>query len=178
MKTTYKTIKTTWTALAIALVSCAALTSCEEEDPFVDRHTSPVLIVFDGIPGYLANGGLTSTPTRTYPVTPADYATPADWVVRFYELDKSGILDHTVGIDSIPVAGLSIKFTKRDGTLISELTTNSEGKVFAPLDWTALVPGYDAMAANTTSTINVSWSGEYKGVAFTRYSVVVLKKTS
>lgn len=163
--------------VAIVITTLFIMMSCEEEDPFVDRHVAPVLIVFDGISGYLANGGLTTTPTRTYTVAEADYTVPAEWSISFYELDKTGILDNTVGIDSIPVADLAIRFTKRDGTLISELTTDADGKVFAPINWTELVPGYASMATGSSSTINVSWTGEHKGVSFTRYGAVILKKS-
>jgi hypothetical protein len=176
MKTIFNKVQAKVLMLAV-IVGLFMMMSCEEEDPFVDRHVAPVLIVFDGISGYLANGGLTTTPTRTYSVAEPDYTVPAEWSASFYELDKTGILDNTVGIDSIPVAGLAIRFTKRDGTLISELTTDADGKVFAPLNWTELVPGYAGMATGASSTMNVSWAGEHKGVSFTRYAVVVLKKS-
>jgi hypothetical protein len=163
--------------VAMLIAATVLFTSCEEEeDPFVDRHVAPVLIVFDGVTGYLAGGGVTSVPTRTYSISEADYTIPGNWAVSFYELDKSGILDHTIGIDSIPVSGLSIKFTLRNGTSLAELTSDGDGKVMAPLDWTSLVPSYASMAIGESRTVNVSWAGEHNGVAFTRYSAVVLRK--
>jgi hypothetical protein len=44
----------------------------------------------------------------------------------FYELDKSGILDHTVGIDSIPVSNLSIEVFAAE-TSIGVFTTDASG---------------------------------------------------
>src|SRR5688500_12882291 len=76
--------------------SAALFSACEEEDPFVDREASPVLIVFGKVPGYLANGGLTLTPTRIDTVNAGNYQTLRTWTVSFYELDKSGILDNAV----------------------------------------------------------------------------------
>jgi hypothetical protein len=167
-------------SLVLLLIAATFLfSSCEEEDPFVDRTVSPVLMVFDGISGYLANGGLTMTPTRTYTVTADNYQTPGDWAVAFYELDKSGILDNSVGIDSIPVTNLAVKFTKLDGTLIADLMTDANGIITATLDWTTLVPDVATIVASEAAysiDIPVSWTGEYKGLSFTRYSVVKFSK--
>lgn len=156
-------------------VSAALFSACEEEDPFVDREASPVLIVFGKVPGYLANGGLTLTPTRIDTINAGNYQTLRTWTVSFYELDKSEILDNTVGIDSIPVVNLAVKFTKRDGTLIADLTTDSDGKVIGPIDWAALIPDVATIvSAQPARTIDipVSWKGTYKGQSFTRYSIV------
>ena len=97
------------TAFTVAL--SIFLISCEEEDPFVDRTEAPLLLVFDEVTGYLASGGLTSVPSVSKTVTAATYTQPVTLSVNLYELDKSGILDHTVGIDSIPVAGVAMIFS-------------------------------------------------------------------
>ena len=47
----------------------------------------------------------------------------------FYELDKSGILDHTVGIDSIPVADLSLEVFAA-GASVGTFTTDASGSFF------------------------------------------------
>jgi hypothetical protein len=163
--------------LLLLLACTVLLTSClEEEDPFVDRVASPVLMVFEGVTGYLASGGLTSVPSRSLTVTSATYATPVTLSVRIFELDKSGILDNTIGIDSIPVVGLAIKFTKRDGTVLDNLTTESNGRITTTKTWAELgVPTF-ASAASTV-TIPLSWTGSYNGQSFTRYSQVQFVKS-
>lgn len=45
------------------------------------------------------------------------------------ELDKTNILDHTKGIDSIPVANIPMKISVRNGALLGELTSNAQGLV-------------------------------------------------
>jgi hypothetical protein len=162
------------------LVTIIVLTSCEEEDPFVDRTVSPVLIVFDDVPGYLAGGGLTATPSITKTVNAGNYTQPVILSLTVYELDKSGILDHTVGIDSIPVVGMAITFSKRDGTVPLTGETDAEGKAFVTTSWVELGVTDVATIVNATGaqsrTIPVSWRGEHKGQTFTRYAQVVLTK--
>lgn len=167
----------------LSLASAAILLSCaEEEDPFVDREVSPVLLVFDEVPGYLAGGGLTSVPSVTKPVTATTYMNPVVLSLTVYELDKSGLLDHTVGIDSIPVADLIVNFTKRDGSLPIEVVTDEFGKVTVSTTWEALgITDVQAIATASparTITIGLTWSGQYKGKSFARYSQVVFSKAS
>src|SRR5690606_20530179 len=100
--------------LLILLPGAILFISCDEEDPFVDRVVSPVLIVFDDVPGYLAGCGLTAIPSVTKKVSDVNYTEPVDLRASFYELDKSGILDHNIGIDSIPVSNLSIRFRSEE----------------------------------------------------------------
>lgn len=166
-------------ALIILLVT-SLLTSCEEEDPFVDRTVSPVLIVFDETVGYLSGGGLTSVPSIVKPVTALNYNEPVVLSLSVYELDKSGILDYTVGIDSIPVSNLAMTFTKRDGTLPLEGVSDSDGKLSITTTWQALgVANAEAIAtapAARSITIPVSWKGTHKGQSFMRYAQVVFTK--
>jgi hypothetical protein len=156
------------------------LVSCEEEDPFVDRAVAPVLMVFDETTGYLASGGLTSVPSVTKIVTAATYTSPVVLSVSLYELDKSGILDHTIGIDSIPVADVPMIFSKRDGTVPLEVISDAEGKVIITTSWENL--GVTDVAAIVSAkpsrniTIPLLWKGSYKGVSFSRYSQVVFSK--
>jgi hypothetical protein len=158
------------------------LASCNEEDPFVDRVEAPVLLDFDEVTGYLASGGLTSVPSVTKTVTAANYANAVVLSLTVYELDKSGILDHTVGIDSIPVPGLKIIFSKRDGTGPIEVISGSDGKVTISTTWEALgVSDVQTIATSQpakTITINLTWTGEYKNQSFARYSQVVFSKAA
>lgn len=76
--------------------------------------------------------------------------------VIFYELDKTGILDHTVGIDSIPVSNLAIEVYVDDKTSVGSLTTDANGLVIfeRPLsDFGGVAP-------------TLQWVGTYKGINF------------
>lgn len=156
------------------------LVSCEEEDPFVDRTAAPVLMVFDEVTGYLASGGLTSVPSVTKVVTAATYTEPVVLSVSLYELDKSGILDNAVGIDSIPVADVPMIFSKRDGTVPIEVLSDAEGKVTINTTWETLgitdVAAIVAAKPSRSISIPLLWKGSYKGVSFSRYSQVVFSK--
>jgi polyisoprenoid-binding protein YceI len=168
--------------LALALAAATLLVACSEEDPFVDRTVAPVLIVFDGITDYLAAGGLTTVPSVTKNITAANYADPVVLSIRVYTLDKTGILDHTVGIDSIPVSNLRITFSKRDGSVPMESITDTEGKITITTTWQALgIANADALAIATASdaksiTVPLLWKGSHAGQSFVRYSEVVFSK--
>lgn len=155
-------------------------TACDVEDPFVDRVESPVLLVFDEVTGYLAGGGLTYSPSVTKSVTLANYTNPVTLSLTVYELDKSGILDHTVGIDSIPLSNLAITFSKRDGTLATELTSGGDGKITMTTTWGALgVADIESIvneSAARSITIPLTWVGTYRGISFAKYSQVVFSK--
>lgn len=144
------------------LLAVSALAAgCEKKvDPFVDRVVAPVLVLVEGAPD---GGGLTGEPVVAQKV-----AGPVTLAVRIYELDKSGILDKTVGIDSIPVASLTIKLTKRDGTALGNLTTDATGKASVSKTWTEL----GIAAPKAGNAVSLTWSGEYKGQAFSRLSRV------
>ncbi|HEY0654331.1 MAG TPA: hypothetical protein VGD65_14425 [Chryseosolibacter sp.] len=156
------------------------LIACEEEDPFVDRKAAPVLLVFDEVAGYLASGGLTSVPSVSKTVTAATYTQPVTLSVRLYELDKSGILDHTVGIDSIPVVGVTMTFSLRNGTSPIEAVSDAEGKVTITTSWENLgvtdVAAIVAAKPARSITIPLLWKGSHKGISFSRYSQVVFTK--
>ena len=168
--------------LSFFLLTVVTLFSCDEEDPFVDRVASPVLLDFDEVTGYLASGGLTSIPSVSKTVTAGNYTNAVVLSLTVYELDKSGILDHTVGIDSIPVANLALIFSKRDGTAPMEVVSDGSGKVIISTTWEAL--GVTDIATIATSkparsiTIPLLWVGEYKGQSFARYSQVVFTKAA
>jgi hypothetical protein len=67
----------------------------------------------------------------------------------FYELDKTGILDHTVGIDSIPVANLAIEVFAASAS-IGTFTTDGDG----------------SFKVTYTSTKPNEYAGIYKGIPF------------
>ena len=100
------------------------LTSCEDEsDMAVNKVASPVLLELKDSPGELT--------------------------AYFFELDKSGILDHTVGIDSIPLANLQVEVFA---------STSSLG-VFTTDDSGSFLITYAGKKPN-------EFAGAYKGTAF------------
>lgn len=148
--------------LIATLLVAGSLAGCtKEEDPFVDRVAAPVLVVVDNVTG--DGGGQTGEPVVSQKITG-----PVTLAVRIYELDKSGILDKNVGIDSIPVTSLVIRLTKRDGTALGDLTTDATGKASISKTWAEL--GLTAPRAG--NTVSLTWSGTHKGQAFSRLSRV------
>ena len=102
MKDRLSTIRTTYILALLAAMIIISLAGCEDEsDMAVNKVASPVLLMVED--------------------------TSTDEVTAFvYELDKSGILDHTVGIDSIPVANLAIEVFAST-TSVGVFTTDSNG---------------------------------------------------
>jgi hypothetical protein len=143
----------------VALVGLS-LASCKVDDPFVDRVVAPVLV---DIIGASFGAPISAEPTVSYAV-----AGKVTLTARLLELDKTNILDHTKGIDSIPVANIPIKITLRTGATLGEATSNAQGVVSLEKSWAEL--GVAAPKAGTT--VKISWSGSYKGIAFTRLSQV------
>ncbi len=131
--------------------------SCKKADPFVDRIVSPVLIVFEnaGIP----TNGLTTEPTINSSIT-AD----ASITVKLFELDKKGILDIKVGIDSLPVKSLPVMIKLRNGTKVAEGTTDVTGKLSIATPWKAM--GLTTPAAGNSVSLMVS--ATYKDVPFSK----------
>ncbi len=70
----------------------------------------------------------------------------------FFELDKTGIMDNTVGIDSIPIANLSIQVFAGGGSL-GTFTTDNAG---------SFVVAYNP----SVITDKLEWAGTYNNVAF------------
>ena len=127
------------------------LMSCEKEDEMVvDRVVSPVLVV---------TNGSTFLPTEAVNVT-----------ATIYELDKSGILNNAIGIDSIPVSNLAIKVMLNNNS-IADLTTDAAGKATLSKSWADL--GITAPKAG--NAVNLGWSGSYKNQAFTKLLRVQVK---
>ena len=70
----------------------------------------------------------------------------------FYELDKRGILNSSVGIDSIPITDLSVEVFAGE-VLLGEYVTDDTGRFTVTYDPTNL-PG------------SLAWAGTYNEVAF------------
>lgn len=115
--------------------------SCEDvSDMAVDRIASPVLVMVGGVESGETTFSITST---------------------IYELDKSGILDQNVGIDSIPLPGINIAVTAVSSsnirTVIDNLTTDSNGEVLL-----------SKPVGDLDDISSLEWTGEYKGQSFTK----------
>jgi|GEM_PF-513841 len=157
----------------VLLLIGGGLAGCQrEEDPFVDRVQSPVLVWIENADkkDYLAGGGLYAEPTVSVPANQLE--TPVQLTAVIYELDKSGLLNHQVGIDSIPVANLAITLQFRDGTRIADLVTDENGRVTLTKTWQEL----NVATPKEGSNVRVAWTGTHKGQPFLRYSRVDVVK--
>lgn len=144
----------------VLVILGAAFAACEKADPFVDRVVSPVLVVVQGIDGVPASG-LTTEPT-----VPASITADAGATIKILELDKSGILDYKIGIDSIPVSGIKISYKLRStGALVKEVTTDSKGMANLSTSWASL----GVTAPKAGSTVKLIATGTYKDQQFSKY---------
>ena len=151
-------------SLSILATIAIATVSCKVEDPFLDNNVAPVLVDIVGAPfGF----PIASDPTVTYAATDAKVSLQA----RLLELDKTNILDYTKGIDSIPVPNIQIKITTRTGAAIGEVMSDKNGLVKLEKTWAEL----GIIAPKAGSITKISWTGSYKGIAFTRFSQVQAK---
>ncbi|MDP5120209.1 MAG: hypothetical protein NWQ46_01335 [Spirosomaceae bacterium] len=132
--------------------------SCEAEDPFVDREVSPLLVLLAGDDG-VASSGLTTEPTVTSAISKA-----ATFSVKLYELDKSGILDKNIGIDSVAASGVSLEIKRRTGGTITTATTNASGVATFTVTWADL----GISAPSSSSSVSLNCSGSYKDKSFTK----------
>lgn len=143
-------------ALTIGLSACQKI-----EDPFVDRVAAPVLVLIENTLG--DGGGLTGEP-----VVPQKVGGTVTMSVRIMDLNKAGLLDNKVGIDSIPVTGLALKLTLRNGTAVGDLTTDSKGRAMLTKTWAEL----GVATPKAGNTVLLTWTGAYKAQAFSRLSRV------
>jgi hypothetical protein len=143
------------------IISCIIISafSCKKADPFVDRITSPVLVIFENPNGTVTNG-LTTEPTIS-----ASLAADAKIVVKLLELDKTNILDFTKGIDSVAVKAQPAIIKLRNGTKISDITTDATGKSILTTSWKSL--GIESPVVG--SSVALSLSSTYKSVPFTKF---------
>jgi uncharacterized lipoprotein YehR (DUF1307 family) len=118
-------IRTQVILILLAAMIVVSITSCEDEsDMAVNKVASPVLL-------NVKNTGANEV------------------TAYFYELDKSGILDHTVGIDSIPVSNLAIEVFA-SSLAVGTFTTDASG---------SFVISYNGTKPN-------EYTGSHKGIAF------------
>jgi hypothetical protein len=148
------------TAYILFLGIIILASACEKKDPFVDRVVSPLLFLV------LDDNGVASSGLTTEPTVNSKISKDVTFKIRLVELDKSNILDHTKGIDSIAVKSLAVSLSTRSGTKIGDLTTNDKGIATLTKSWADL--GIAAPKAGTT--LLLSWTGKYKDVTFTKYT--------
>lgn len=111
--------------LFVLILGIVAMTGCEEEsDLAIKRVVSPVVIEVEAI-------------------------TSVQLKATVFELDKSGLLDYTVGIDSIAVPNLALEVFA-GGVSIGSFTTDVEGSIL--VDYLDTKPN--------------EYAGTYKGTAF------------
>jgi hypothetical protein len=146
MKVSYKN------KFGTVLLAAGLLMGCEkEEEMVVDRVVSPVLVTFAGAASFTA-------------------AEPVKVSATVYELDKSGLLNHAVGIDTIPLANMAIT-VKMGNTALAQLTTDQAGQVALEKTWAEL----GLAAPKAGNTVTLEWAGSHKGQAFARQGKVQVK---
>ncbi|WP_020528166.1 hypothetical protein [Flexithrix dorotheae] len=129
-------------AVSVVLIGCN-----DEPELKFDIIESPVLAMFDG---------------QSFPET-----APVDVTATFYDLDKSGILDQNVGIDSIPVAGLNITVFIDESVEIGTFTTDASGTINFSKSWAEL--------GGATSNLRLEWVGSFDSKPFRIYHIVTVE---
>ncbi|HEX5169238.1 MAG TPA: hypothetical protein VFW11_08685 [Cyclobacteriaceae bacterium] len=117
-------MKTIYKLFLVGMLVSLMIRCSEESDMAIKRVVSPVVI-------------------ETKDVTSSQVE------ATFFELDKSGILDYTVGIDSIAVPNLAIEVFA-SGASVGIFTTDGSG---------AILVEYAGVKPN-------EYAGTYKGVTF------------
>jgi hypothetical protein len=129
-----------------------AATSCVVTDDLATPNVaSPVLVLLDG--------------------TEFEANSEVAVLGRFYELDKSGILDQHVGIDSIPVSGLNIRVFINSTQEVGSFTTDGSGRALFQQSWSGL--GVDAPTSGRQ--IRLEFAGEHNNTAFRMFHNVRVK---
>ncbi|MFK7923744.1 MAG: hypothetical protein AB8H47_17425 [Bacteroidia bacterium] len=114
-------------------------TACTSDKLAFDVIESPVLAIFE-------DGANSSTDILAVSAT-------------FYDLDKTGILDLSVRIDSIPIPNLEVSVYLGEANLIATYSTDANGVVEFEADYTDL---------GTASRLE--WVGTYDDVPFRIYN--------
>jgi len=110
-------------------------TGCLEDELAFDVVESPVLAVFEEVD----NGDINRIAIKA----------------TFYELNKSGILDQAVGIDSTEISSLPIEIFTDEAQLLGSFTTDAAGEVLFEEDLSVL-----------GSASRLEYVGTYKEVDF------------
>jgi hypothetical protein len=162
--------------LVLGMIAAIAMVSCKFEDPLLDNNVTPVLV---DIVGAAFGAPFSAKPSVSYPLNSQTLTLSA----RLLELDKTHILDHTKGIDSIPVSGVKITLTYRTqvrpsvyetGT-IGEFTSDANGLVTVPTSWEKFLITKGTATTPAALISDLSWTGTHKGIAFTRLSQIQAK---
>lgn len=124
--------------LCLLVIVGIFLVSCSKDDLAFDIIESPVLAQFEAL-GDADPGVLKVKAT-------------------FLDLDKTGILDQNIGIDSLPVAGLEIKVYVFESDLVGELMTSSDGTVI-----------FEEDISNLQGASRLEWVGTYEDTPFRIY---------
>ncbi|MBN7811064.1 hypothetical protein J0A68_08860 [Algoriphagus sp. H41] len=123
--------------------------ACVETDDLVTPNVAaPVLILLEGT---------TFSATSSVSVNS-----------KTFELDKTNILDHNLGIDSIPVANLALDVYVASTRKVASLTTNAEGSANLLISWADL--GVEAPKSGTQ--VRLEFAGTHKSIAFRKYHTI------
>ena len=188
-----KNIKKLLPTASLLVAVILGISSCEVEDPFLDSNVAPVLV---DIAGAAFGAPFAGTPSVAYDSSKQELTLTS----RLFELDKTNILDHTKGIDSIPVANIKIAIGFDITKTIKKDTVKFNGKtfIFAPEVFKAsgklgeiTSDGNGVVTVKTTYSalgltgnriqrkddiIKLTWTGTHKGIAFTRTSQMSVTK--
>ncbi len=121
-------------SVGLSLLVSLLFASCTKDDLAFDVIESPVLAIFEDMDA----GGSNLTVKAT-----------------FYDLDKSGILDNTIGIDSIPVANMEISVFILSNQLVETLTTDSNGEAV-----------FDIPLTDLSGASRLEWVGKHDDIDF------------
>ncbi len=135
-------------ALYLVVSLLLAQACVDAEDLVTPKVASPVLVLLSG-----------NVFSATAPVTVSS---------TFLKLDKTHILDHTRGIDSIPVSNLTISVMVDNTSEISSLKTNNLGKAQFAASWAEL----GLQDASAGDQVRLEFVGEYKNIPFRKYHTV------
>lgn len=137
------------TSLFLALALMLLTQACVETDDLVTPNVAaPVLILLEG-----------TTFSATSSVSVSS---------KTFELDKTNILDHNLGIDSIPVANLALDVYVASTRKVASLTTNAEGSANLLISWADL--GVEAPKSGTQ--VRLEFAGTHKSIAFRKYHTI------
>ena len=138
-------------ALLVTLISFGGFmaTGCEDAVEIATPNVaSPVLVLLEG---------------NSFPST-----SNVEVNGTFLELDKTGILDHSVGIDSIPLIDMEVKVLVDHVVELGALVTDTQGQINLSLSWA------DVGISNLSSgdQVRLEFAGMHKGIAFRKYHTV------
>ena len=126
-----------YSLFAIFIVSIF-LSSCTSDDLAFEVIESPVLAIFEETID-TDNDLLSMTAT-------------------FYELDKSGILDKNIGIDSTLITGMAVEIFINESSLVGSLTTDSNGQAV-----------FEKPLGDLAGTSRLEWVGNHQSTPFRIY---------